>query len=524
MSQVRTADFPVTWENPADAALTWRPDKMHSPDMVTPLGFDLYIGPFIGGFGMMKATYHNHYVFYARTAPPPNPGAMSAPDLGAVKEGGRRWREVVLPEVLVYDRHYRGTDFDSMSAEELGDELDGLVKVRRRCGQLHTMATFPWWVGMEHLLETYRELTGGDDLGAVRLVQGHGNKSVEAGEALWRLSRLAAGIPAARKALEWKVSVADAVAGLEGRPEARTFVEEWTEFLDEFGWRSGMFEFAAPTWFEEPEVPWSQVRAYMEMTEYDPRAEQERLAAERKEAITQALAGLAPEKRERLAKAIEAATSVVSILEDHNYYIDQRVGALPRRLALAAGRRLVSMGQLAEAADVFYLRHAELRSALLGQSGVQELAEACKAGMKEWASVPLPEYIGAAPEVVEEGPDRFFGGGRLRSERPGELKGHAASAGVARGPARVLGSLDEAGRLRPGDVLVTRATMPPWTPLFAVASAVVTETGGVLSHSAVTAREYGLPAVLSVENATRLIGDGQLVEVNGSEGVVRILK
>ncbi|HSP56506.1 MAG TPA: PEP-utilizing enzyme [Dehalococcoidia bacterium] len=320
------------------------------------------------------------------------------------------------------------------------------------------------------------------------------------------------------------MTVADAIAGLEGRPEARTFVEAWTGFLDEFGCRSGMFEFAAPTWFEEPHVPWSQVRAYMEMTEYDPRAEQERLAAERKEAITQALAGLAPEKRERLAKAIEAATSVVSILEDHNYYIDQRVGALPRRLALAAGRRLVSMGQLAEAADVFYLRHAELRSALLGQSGVQELAEACKAGMKEWASVPLPEYIGAAPEVVEEGPDRFFGGGRLRSERPGELKGHAASAGVARGPARVLGSLDEAGRLRPGDVLVTRATMPPWTPLFAVASAVVTETGGVLSHSAVTAREYGLPAVLSVENATRLIGDGQLVEVNGSEGVVRILK
>jgi pyruvate,water dikinase len=83
--------------------------------------------------------------------------------------------------------------------------------------------------------------------------------------------------------------------------------------------------------------------------------------------------------------------------------------------------------------------------------------------------------------------------------------------------------LNEAHRFKPGDVLVTRTTMPPWTPLFAVASAVVTETGGILSHAAVTAREYGLPAVLCVENATRSIQDGQPLEVDGSNGIVRIL-
>jgi pyruvate,water dikinase len=94
---------------------------------------------------------------------------------------------------------------------------------------------------------------------------------------------------------------------------------------------------------------------------------------------------------------------------------------------------------------------------------------------------------------------------------------------VARGPARVLASLNEAGRFKPGDVLVTRTTMPPWTPLFAVAAAVITETGGILSHAAVTAREYGLPAVLCVQNATRLIRDGQAVEVDGSKGTIRFL-
>ena len=87
----------------------------------------------------------------------------------------------------------------------------------------------------------------------------------------------------------------------------------------------------------------------------------------------------------------------------------------------------------------------------------------------------------------------------------------------------MLLSLAEAERLQPGDVLVARTTMPAWTPLFAVASALVTEVGGMLSHAAVTAREYGLPAVLGVPDATKRIRDGQLVEVDGAEGLVRII-
>src|SRR5574341_1574698 len=266
MSQAETAEFPVAFDDPKDALLTWRPDKMHSPDVATPLGFDLMTRPFVGGFGMLRATYHNYYVYYTRMAPPPNPAASASVDLGAVIAGGRRWREEVLPEVQGYDRRYRETDFDAMTEEELVAELDGLVRVRTRCGQLHTMATFPWWVGMENLIETYRELTGGDDLGAVRLVQGYGNKSVEAGEALWRVSRLAASIPVVRAMLgATDRSAAERLADLEGESAARPFLDAWVAFLEEFGWRSGLFEFAAPTWVEDPTVPLSQVQAYMGM-------------------------------------------------------------------------------------------------------------------------------------------------------------------------------------------------------------------------------------------------------------------
>lgn len=526
-TETQETHFPLQWDNPADAALTWRFDPMHTPEVTTPLGFDLYMEPFIRGFGMIRLCQQNYYTYMHQAQMPPST-SNKAP-VEAIHAGARRWREEVIPEVRGFDDHYRLTDFDAMATQELVRELERLVDVRVRCGQLHSMATLPWWMGMMNLIETVRELADGDDLTAVRLVQGHGSKSVEAGEALWRLSRLAESVPQVRDRL---LAEDDApgwtrVEELEHEPSARPFVEAFAQFLDEFGWRSGMFEFAAPTWKEDPSVPLDQLRAFLRMPEYDFPGEQRRLVAEREEALRAALSPLDPEKKKELETAVAAAADVVSILEDHNYYIDQRVGVLPRRLVLAAGRRLVEMGSLDQADDVFYLRRGELRSALNGQtSDLRVLVRQRKDEMERWSKITPPATVGAPPEETRPSsndPDRFWGTHRLRSERADELRGNGASAGIARGPARVLASLNEAHRFQPGDVLVTRTTMPPWTPLFAVASAVVTETGGILSHAAVTAREYGLPAVLCVENATRAIQDGQALEVDGSNGIVRIL-
>ena len=104
-----------------------------------------------------------------------------------------------------------------------------------------------------------------------------------------------------------------------------------------------------------------------------------------------------------------------------------------------------------------------------------------------------------------------------------QITGLPGSAGVTRGTARVIHSLAEAGKLQPGDVLVAIATEPPWTPLFATASAIVTDVGGVLSHSAVVAREYRIPAVVGTGNATRTFQDGQMIEVDGNSGIVRVI-
>ncbi|RIK41846.1 MAG: hypothetical protein DCC58_11910 [Chloroflexi bacterium] len=118
---------------------------------------------------------------------------------------------------------------------------------------------------------------------------------------------------------------------------------------------------------------------------------------------------------------------------------------------------------------------------------------------------------------------KFFGAPPPPSDEPGVLRGAAGSAGSVRGVARVVRSLADAQRLQPGEILVTETTAPAWTPLFASAAAVVTDTGGVLSHCAVVAREYMIPAVVGTAMATAVIPDGATIEVDGAAGVVRIL-
>jgi len=119
---------------------------------------------------------------------------------------------------------------------------------------------------------------------------------------------------------------------------------------------------------------------------------------------------------------------------------------------------------------------------------------------------------------------KFFGGPPQPPDKAGVLRGNPGSPGVVRGRARVLRSLPEGNNgLEEGDILVAETTAPPWTPLFGVAAAVVTDTGGILSHSAVVAREYGIPAVVGASSATTAIADGDVVEVDGDAGTVRIV-
>ncbi len=521
-------DFPVTWDNPADANLTWLFSPDHMPQAYSPLGFELTLSPFLQGFGWgMRPIQQNYYVYFVTEPQNATGQRQGKPDAAYLREAARVWNEEAFPEVLRYIELYRTPDFDALSDEELVREIERLREVRFRSGQLHSLAITPHWAGMTLLIETYKELTGGDELGALRLVQGYRNKSVEAGERLWDVSKIAASAPSVReRLLRIDASPArDRFAELERDPEARPFVEAFRAYLDDFGWRTGG-EFSNSTWAENPTVPLTMLRTYLELPDYDPYAEQRRLADDRDSAIRDTLARLGPDERARLEELLDAVRGIVTLSEDHNFFIDQRLATLPRRLVLAAGRRLVSNELLDDPDVVFFLRAQELIDALQGKTGSQQdTAARRKEELSYWRTVTPPLSVGAPPpegeHAAERPPEPSLGSA---DKRTSELRGLAASAGSARGPVRVLTDLADSERLRPGDVLVVSVTSPAWTPLFAVASAIVTEVGGVLGHTAVVAREYGLPAVVNVRHATRLLQDGQLVEVDGSAGIVRVLQ
>lgn len=190
--------------------------------------------------------------------------------------------------------------------------------------------------------------------------------------------------------------------------------------------------------------------------------------------------------------------------------------ALVRRFAVEAGRRLVAAGALAAAEDVFLLRSEEVAEALAGTLARDEVLRRARAGerlVRSFRGFRPPNEIGGRRAWDEDAPPP--GGGPT-------LHGTPCSPGRARGAARVVASVEEAQRLLPGDVLVAPFTDPGWTPFFPRLAAVVTETGGLLSHAAVIAREYGIPAVLAVPGATRLVEEGAVVVVDGGRGTVEL--
>lgn len=187
--------------------------------------------------------------------------------------------------------------------------------------------------------------------------------------------------------------------------------------------------------------------------------------------------------------------------------------ALVRRHALELGRRLAARGALPDAAAVFCLRAEEVAEAFADRMPAPEARRRARLGermLRGFARFKNPNEVGSRHALQRRAP----------RATDGTLQGIPCSGGVATGPARVAAQLDDARALVAGEVLVASFTDPGWTPLFARIAAVVTETGGLLSHAAVIAREYGIPAVLAVPDATALVRTGDTVQVDGGAGTV----
>lgn len=191
-----------------------------------------------------------------------------------------------------------------------------------------------------------------------------------------------------------------------------------------------------------------------------------------------------------------------------------------RCVSLEVGRRLMKRGILDQEDHIFYLSFSEVINILRDKNPDRQLIdrriEANKAYMLSFRHFESPNEIGRRWQYRNES-------AKKKSDTRSIYKGISCSFGKTTGVVRVVQDMSEVDKLRTGDILVTRFTDPGWTPLFPLISGVITETGGILSHAAVIAREYGIPAILSVQNATVKLEDGQRVILDGNKGEVQIL-
>jgi pyruvate,water dikinase len=308
------------------------------------------------------------------------------------------------------------------------------------------------------------------------------------------------------------------LAGLAGGRESR---EAIGAFLDKYGMRCvGEIDITRPRWSERPATLVPVILG--NIRNFEPGAGERRFEQGRQEAwnkeqdLLERLRALPDGERKagETKRMIDRVRTFIGYREYPKYVMVSRY-LVYKRAVLEEAERLVQADVLREKEDVFYLTFEELHDVVRANQVDDELIRRRKDAFRSYQALAPPRVLTSDGEAIA--------GAYRRDDVPaGALVGLAVSAGMIEGRARVIHDMAEAD-LETGDILVTACTDPSWSPLFVAITGLVTEVGGLMTHGAVIAREYGLPAVVGVERATRLIRDGQRIRVHGTDGYVEIL-
>ncbi len=304
------------------------------------------------------------------------------------------------------------------------------------------------------------------------------------------------------------------------------------------------------SWNDDLSMPFAGLPGYIRRVQAGETLERpvQRLQAERRQLIADYRELLtSDEERGAYDQMITLAHRVFPYVEGHKFYCEHWYTNLFFNKIREFGALLAQHGFFADAEDVFQLTHFELESAIVdlmtswstgsaprGPAHWPAKVAERRAAVKQWAAQETPPALGPVPDIIDdpaivmlwgitrESLDTWLAAGKSGDTH--EIRGFAASSGVAEGTARVVRSVEEISRLKPGDILVCQITNPTWAPIFQKIAGAVSDIGGSMSHAAIVAREYGLPAVVGTGSATSRIKDGQRIRVDGGRGIVTILQ
>lgn len=511
--------FPVQWRDPNDAKLHWRRDDAHLGEPVPRLIGDLTErGP---SAGLQRRAEIFDLPLRPRSEPFCGRAYTTAErrittgDMDELQKRGnarvradarigrKRWDEEHLPALRA---HYAWFEQQTrmIPTVEYADLAPIWDEAWRRFGEIWVMHMLTVWSAFaagDELAELYEKLTGGSSLDALKLAQGraHTLQQLERDLEALAASRASGDAPAFAKAMRAFLASPHGNLGNAAEDARR------------------------PTWRDDPSLLLAELDRRIASGGERADARHARLVAagDAVEARVRETLRDRPDDLARFDEVLAHARVTAPLTEEHNYHLDRQIQANMRRLFLAVGARMVSDGQLAAGDDIYYFQMPEILEALRERRAMHDLARARASEFASWRRLRHPRTLGAPAGAISAMSTRTDLNYRSKQDEAGVIKGVPASAGVGRGRVCLVRGAHEFDKLKSGDILVCRSSNVSWIPLFTVAAAIVTDVGGSLSHAAVVAREFGVPAVVGCGVALEQLRDGDMVEVDGDAGTVR---
>ncbi len=445
------------------------------------------------------------------------------------------WRDEVCPKYQQAVAAWQEKDLGQMSCAELWQGTRAIMDAAAYYTGTLMFATMGASAGSEGLLtKVYEKLAWrAGDPPAAALLMGWDNLPSRAERSLYDLAVFCRGNQVLAEYVLKTPSSTLVEQLMGGASPAEVEPGAWQDLarhfdihLQEFGFMVFEMDFAKPLPRDHPEPMLEAVKMYLRGEGANPHKRQKASEQRRIQTAEAALARLKGLKRWAFSKALNWAQSLSAVREDALAKIGLGY-PLMREMLRLLGERLVHAGAIQEGGDIFWLEKDEVDRAVTAlESGaalesLRHLVDQRKAFWQKVKRVtpptmlpPRKSYLGFKTSTwLAESED---------SQSGNALKGVPTSPGQVTAPARVLHGPEEFDQMRPGEVLVAGTTTPAWTPLFAMASAVVTDIGGPLSHGSIVAREYGIPAVMGTGMATRRIRSGQMITVDGNAGTVTL--
>ena len=423
--------------------------------------------------------------------------------------------------------------------------LEGVDRIYQYHFEFLNIGYNAYLVFYERCREAFPEIT---DQTIAKMVSGIDVLVLRPDDELRRLARLAVELGVA-EGVERAENENELVSLLSGSDSGRRWLADLDQTKDPwfyFSCGTGVFHHHHRSWIDDTTLPIETIGSYIRRlgAGEDISRPSEVTLAER-ERVTEEHRALVPDElREDFDETLALARTVFPYVENHHFYIDHRYFTIFWNKVREFGALLARHGFLNDEEDVFYLRHGEVRSALedlrlewssgggfaRGPSYWQPIVERRRSIYDALCAWAPPPALGLVPDEITDPTTVMLWG--VTEDRVQEwlspdgveaLTGCAASPGVVEGSARVLLRADQLGELEDGEILVAPVTSPSWTPVFHRIAAAVLDTGGIMCHAAIVAREYGLPAVVGTGMATKRIKTGDRLRVDAVNGVVTIL-